>query len=272
MRIMLGLALWSACGGGGGGANDGLMPDAKAPPNSGFVQLSSQSFVASGTMVRAGSASASFQLRTAGTGCTEQEIGACTLIVCPAQVPPGTAVNAGTITVTGAAIPITLTPKADNTYTFVSTNTQPLFTGDETLAASSTGAEVPAFSVSVTAPSRPTITAPAQPAAGGMITINRAQAFHATWMNRSTAGKVYLYFSGPPDSGITMSCGFPAMALAADVPAATLAMLPSGTGSFAASAVTAASTDVGDWRVYADGFFNAVWPDNSIASAKAVFQ
>jgi hypothetical protein len=272
MRLILGLALCAACGGGGSDSDGSMPPDAKAPPNTGFVQLSSQSFMASNMMFRAGSASASFATRAAGTGCSEQAIGACTLITCPATVPPATNVNAGTITVTGAAIPISLTTKPDNTYTVVTTMTQPLFIGDETLAASGSGGDVPAFSVSVTAPSRPTITAPAQPAAGAKITINRAQGFHATWMNRSAAGKVYLYFSGPQDSGITMSCGFASTALAADVPAAALAMLPAGTGSFNASAVSQASTDVGDWRVYADGFFNAVWPDNTIATGMATFQ
>jgi hypothetical protein len=273
--MMLGLAL-CACGGGGSGtASDGddtPGPDAKAPANSGFVQITSQSFISNTTTVRTGTASATFAMRTGAASCTEQTLGACTLTTCSGQAQPATNLSAGTITVTGAAIPITLTPKADKTYETVLSMTQPLFMGDETLAASGTGADVPAFSVSVTAPSRPTLTAPAMPASGSMLPINRAQAFHATWMNRSPAGKVYLYFSGPQGSGVSMSCGFDSTALGADVPASTLAMLPAGAGTFSAGVVSSSTTDVGEWRIYANGFFNAVWPDNSYATTMAAFQ
>jgi hypothetical protein len=270
------LVLVSACGGGGGGGDDGDdgddggPPDASVPPpeNTGFVTVSSSRFVSGTTNVNAGSISATFRLASSVV-CTEQVIGECFLYTCPMNPPPPTHRSAGPITVTGAALPATLMPLGDNTYDVVSTATQTMFDGGETLTATGTGGDVPAFSVSVTAPTLATLTAPAKPV--GPLTIDRGQDFQASWTGGG-AGLVFLYFSAPPGSGISMSCGYPAAGGTATVPASALAMVPAGTGSFAASSVSNNTTDVDDWRIYAQGFYNTVWPDMSIVSDTAILQ
>jgi hypothetical protein len=267
------LVLLSACGGGSGddGADDGDDgddgPDAlvPAPENTGFVSASSSFFVSGTTTVRAGSISATFRLASSLV-CTEEVVGDCFIYMCPTNPPPPTYQSAGTITVTGAALPATLMPLGDDTYDVVSTTTQTMFDGGETITASGTGGDVPAFSVSVTAPSRVTLTAPAKPA--GSLAINRGQDFQASWTGGG-AGLVFLYFSA---TGITMSCGYPASGGTATVPAGALAMIPAGMGSFSAASVSNNTTDVGDWRIYAQGFYNSVWPDMSIVSATAIIQ
>jgi hypothetical protein len=279
MRIAGLVLVVCACGGGGGGGDDGDdaddgddggAADAFVPPpaNNGFVSISSSHFVSGTTTVRAGSISAVFPLAST-LACTEERVGECFVYTCPTNPVPPTYRSAGQVTVTGAAVPATLMPQADNTYDVVSSSTQTMFDGGETLTATGGGAEVPAFTVSVVAPSRTTLIAPPKPS--GSITIDRGQGFQASWTGGG-AGLVFLYFGGPAGSGVSMSCGYPASGGTANVPASALAMVPAGMGSFSASGVSNNTTDVGDWRIYAQGFFNTVWPDMSVVAAMAVLQ
>ena len=250
-------AICAACGGGGSGDDQETRDASGVPGKTGFVQVTSRSFMASGSSFNSGTASATLFTPTA---CTEQVIGECSLYTCPTQFPPTTYHSAGTITITGATLPITLTPMTDMTYeTYV---TQALFSGGETLSASATGAGIVAFAGTVTAPARITITAPAPPS-NDSITIDRAQPFHATWTGAS-AGKVVLRFSGP--TGATLACSYAANTNTADVPASALAMVPAGLGRFDASTETLEPIDAGDWRINLQATFDAVWTDMNVVS------
>ena len=249
-----------------GGSSDGEQtPDANGVPgNTGLVEVSSRSFMASGLSVDSGTASATLYTPTA---CTAQVIGECNLYTCPTQFPPTTYHSAGTITITGAKLPITLTPLADMTYETY--RTEALFSGGETLNASATGADILSFAGTVTAPARITITAPAPPGTDA-ITIDRAKPFHATWTG-TTAGKVVLRFSGP--TGATLACSYAASAGAADVPASALAVVPAGLGRFDASTETVEPIDAGDWRINLQATFDAVWTDmNVVSNVDATYQ
>lgn len=254
------VAICAACGGGNGSGSgdDQEAPDAGGVPGkTGFVQVTSRSFMASGSSFDSGTASATLFTPTA---CTGQVLGECSLYTCPTEFPPTTYHSAGTITITGATRPITLTPMTDKIYeTYV---TQALFGGGENLRASATGDDIVAFAGMVTAPARITITAPAAPGSGSL-TIDRAQPFHATWTGAST-GNVVLRFSGP--TGATLACSYAASAGAAEVPAAALAMVPAGLGRFDASTETLEQIDAGDWRINLQATFDAVWTDMDVVS------
>jgi hypothetical protein len=261
MRLMFVLAACAGCGGGGSGE------EPEPPPNSGFVQVSSLSHMPfGGPMVSEGSTFAAFQMITGVPVCTHENVGPCLVEDCFGQSQPVTNVSAGTITVTGAAGgAITLTTNSNQSYNPVSSS-QPPFTGDETLVVAGTGADVPAFSVTLKTPTQPTITSPAPPPGPTKLVIGRAQGLRATWTNRSSTGKVYFYFTGPTISRVSMSCGFESKALAGEIPANALMRLPVGTGSLTMSSGTAGHDDVGDWRAEVETFFNALWPDGRYAT------
>ena len=270
MRNLVGLVCLVglvACTNGGGGGDDGGDDEGPPPPNNGYVAISSTNAIP----IVFGTASASFYVNQATGTCTEQEFGECTAFTCPTTTPTPIYASGGTVSVTGLSQAITLTPKADNTYEPFS-QMQPLFTGGEMITVSGTGAVAPAFSISVTAPSRAAITSPAKPPMNTSLMISRAQDFSVTWTGGG-AGKLYVYFAGPSASGTSLSCGYEADAGSATVPAAALAALPPGMGSFGASRLFYKSVDIGDWRIYGQAFSNAVWAsDLSISSAVVTLQ
>lgn len=258
-------------GNGGDGGNGG--GDAGVPANSGYVSVTSLDIVSGTTAVKAGSAIASFTtIQGNSSSCTQHAFGACTVFVCPTS---GTGTptyhSAGTVSITGLDQQVTLTPQADNMYTVYSVQDQTLIDGGEAVTVSGAGAEVPAFSISFTAPSRATITSPAKPATNTSLAINRAQDLSVAWSGGGV-GKVYVYVAGPQGTGTSVNCGFDASAGSGKVPTAALAMLPAGMGSFSSSSIESKSIDKSDWRIYAQGFFTNVWPDLSAVAATATLQ
>jgi hypothetical protein len=260
------LVLCAACGGDDSDTMSDAAPEVPPPPNTGFVQIASLSHVPfGGPAVSEGVSTAAFQTITGLPVCAQTEVGPCLVEDCFGQQQPATNVSAGTITVMGAAVPIMLVPDAGKRYAPVSA-TQPPFVGDETLTVSGTGGDVPAFTVTLTAPTQPTITAPSPPPGPTKLVIDRAQTFHATWTNSKTTGKVYFFFQGPTNARVAMSCGFDSKALAGEIPANALAMLPAGAGQLTMSSGTQAHDDNGDWRAEVETFFNALWPDGRYAT------
>lgn len=256
-------------GGGGSGSPDAAGP---APANTGYVSVQSINAISGTTPITYGGVSATFSTTVATPACTLQEVGPCTVYTCTTTTPMAVYHSAGTVSVTGIKQAVTLTPQPDNIYMPFSSQQATLFDGGETITINGSGAEVPAFTVSVTAPTRPTITSPAKPATtSGSITVNRAQDLAVTWSGGG-AGTVYIYVGGPTGSNTSMSCGYAASAGSAMVPSAALTKLAAGMGSFSASAVSNKTVDKGDWRIYGQGFFSAVWPDNSMVSAVAALQ
>ncbi len=258
-------------GDGGTGSNGG--DDAGVPANSGYVSVTSLDIVSGTTAIKSGSAVASFTItQSNATSCTQHAFGACTVFVCPTSgTGTSTYHSAGTVSIAGLNQQVTLTPQADNMYTVYSVQDQTLIDGGETVTVSGAGAEVPDFSLSFTAPSRATITSPAQPAMNTSLAINRAQDLSVAWSGGGV-GKVYVYVAGAQGTGTSVNCGFDASAGSGKVPTAALAMLPAGMGSFSSSSIESKSIDQSDWRIYASGFFTNVWPDLSVVAAPATLQ
>ncbi|MBA3455564.1 MAG: hypothetical protein H0T42_20895 [Deltaproteobacteria bacterium] len=259
-------------GGGGGGGADAPSgsdapggSDAPRPTKTGLVFI--QSYTAEqppGTMIRGGSASASFST----AACPSETHGDCQVSSCSQTPAP---VSAGTITITGAALPLSLVPTAAKTYPASNSTTQAYFTGGATVMFAAAGGDVPAFTLSLATPTRPTITAPAEPpSASPSLMVTRANPFAVSWTGGS--GRVQVWLLGGGGSGPTVKCLFPASAGSGAVPASALAMLPVGQGSFAMAAISEAEITIGDYGVTAQGYYNAVWPDGSIVSGPTMVQ
>lgn len=270
MRAWVLFVLVAACGGddsgggGGGGGGDG----GGSPTHVGFVSI--QSYDAMNTPqtpTRGGTASAGFY--TSGNYCTTtQTIGACDVATCTTTAPP--AASAGAITITGAAQPITLTPAADHTYaTFMAQS--PLFAGGETITFAAAGADVPAFSATITMPGKATITSPAKPTPQSpYLDINRTLDLTVKWTGGGT-GKVQVALNSQ-SADKRLFCRFDAGAGTGTIQAAALATLDAGLGGFAMASISVAPHVAGDWGVEVSSYFNAVWPDNAIVSGPTMFQ
>ncbi len=269
MRIAL--IFLVACGGsnnGGGGGDDGPGPDAALPAHSGSVSIQSYDAMnIPGTPTRGGSTSAGFF--TAGAACTTmQTIGPCAVRNCGTAQPQG-AQSAGTITITGATKPLSLVPGTDKQYVQQTSMTS-LFNGGEMITFAAAGADVPAFTVSLTTPTKATITAPAKPAAGSLLAINRAQDYSVSWSGGGS-GQVQIFLAGAGGQP-SLFCKFPASAGTGKVPTAALMTMGAGSGSFAMAAISETSKTSGDWGIDASSYFNAVWPDAAIVSGGSMLQ
>jgi hypothetical protein len=250
-----------ACSGGGGDDGDGT-PDAPKATHSGYVSVQSYDAMNTpNTPTRGGTASAGF-FQTGAFCVNVQHIGPCDLAMCTTTPPPG--VSAGIINVTGTTQPIMMMPTASKTYdTFMVAN--PLFSGGENITFAAAGADVPAFTKSITAPTKATITAPAKPSATSpYLTISRSQDFSLSWTGGGT-GLVQLALNSN-SAEQRLFCRFEASAGSGKVPSAALAMLPAGNGGFAMASIAQNVFETGDWAIEASAYFNAVWPDNAIVS------
>ncbi len=267
-RVRFALLVFVACKSSGGGGDDGPAPDAAVAAHTGSVFIQSYDGMnVPGTPTRGGQVSAGFY--TAPATCTTmQTIGPCTVRSCPAGSSQG-AFSAGTISISGAAKPLSLVPGADKVYT-PQTSTTPLFAGGETITFAATGADVPAFTLSVTAPTKGTITAPAKPAAGALLGITRAQDFSVSW-NGGGSGTIQVFLTGPGNQP-ALFCTYPASAGSGKVPTAALMTMAAGMGSFAMSTISEAQSTAGDWAVLANVYFNAVWPDAALVSGGSMLQ
>ena len=257
-----------ACGGNNGGGDDGPGPDAAPPAHTGFVSIQSYDAMnIPGTPTRGGTTSAGFF--TAGAACTTlQTIGPCKVQQCTTTTQSG-AQSAGVITITGATKPLSLVPGTDKVYA-QQTSTTSLFNGGEMITFTAPGADVPAFTVAVTTPTKATITSPAKPAAGSLLAVNRAQDFSVSWSGGGT-GNVQVYLSGTTGSP-SLFCRFAASAGTGKVPAAAIAMMTGTTGAFAMASIGLAEATAGDWGIEASAYFNAVWPDAAIVSGGTTIQ
>lgn len=256
-------------GGGGGGGDDAPGPDAANPPaHSGFVSIQSYDAMnIPNTPTRGGSTSAGFF--TAGSACTTmQTIGPCKVQQCATTQPQG-AQSAGTITITGATKPLSLVPGTDKLYAQQTSMTS-LFNGGDMITFAAAGADVPAFSVTVTTPTKATITAPAKPAAGSLLAINRGQDFSVSWTGGGS-GRIQIFLSGGAGSP-SLFCKFDASAGTGKVPTAALATMTGTMGSFAMASIAETEKTAGDWGVVASAYFNAVWPDAAIVSGGTMLQ
>lgn len=269
MRIHPVLLVLGACGGGGdGGGGDDIPGGADAPKPAYGGYLSIQSYDAMnvpGIPTRGGTASASFYTG-AGICSVRETVGPCDVSHCMPG-PPAGQTSAGAITITGAQQPITLTPMSDKSYAQFTTAAS-LFAGGESITFSAAGADVPAFSHTLTTPSKTTVTSPVEPAT--QLMVPRGAEYSVRWSGGRAGVVQVLLFASNPD--IRLLCRFSASGGTGNVPVAALMKLPVGDGGFAISAVNREAKVAGEYQVEVEAYYNAVWPDNSTVSGPALFQ
>jgi hypothetical protein len=153
--------------------------------------------------------------------------------------------SAGSIHIAGGLYPIALQPPPDNSYRS-GLSTTALWNGGETLTVSASGgADVPAFTAQVTAPSEPRITAPAVTA--GTFALSRAQDLVVTWSGGS--GDALDFAINDAQVTTIVECHFPLAAGSGTVPSALLMLLPAGAGGSGANVHSNGSAAPSGWSV-----------------------
>ena len=196
-------------------------------------------------------AGAAFFTRTAADqSFTRKTVGPCVVDTYGSGAgPKDTDRSAGKITISGGTKSAVLLPEADGTYTTVN-GQGALFAGGETLTITAQGAAVPAFVLSLVAPSKLTLSAPALPASGPL-KVTRSAGITASWTGTS-AGVVVVYLDAAGGaSAYAATCSFPASSGSGVVPAAALADFPAVAGTYSIYAKTVAV------QTPADGYLRA---------------
>jgi hypothetical protein len=232
------------------------------PTHSGFVTLQSITSTQPDTDPR-GLAGAVFPT---DYYCTSQPQGGCEIQVCVDNTQPFA--SAGTITVTGAAVPVLLAPKPDNTYGQL-TMPQPLFDGGEHLTVSSTGGDIPAFSATVVPAGHVSITSPDPNA---YLLVPKADGLTVTWTG-SGSGDLEIILASGVETTTSLRCLFPIAAGTGTIPASALAGLPAGTqGIFLMAAIGRTEHVVGDWSIRIGTSFEATWSNGFGAYGRTLVQ
>ena len=193
-------------------------------------------------------------------GCTLSTIGPCDVGDCPT---PGVTdggseavPSAGTITITGPALGVAgVALVQNNGLYYYSTNGQ-IFSKGDTLGASATGADVPAFALhTVVAPGVITVTSPSLPPDGGAIVVPTSTDLSFTWTGGQAGAMVQMgltaYFQNQGYSQIV--CQWPATAGSGQIPAAALGTLisasPLESGSVVWDEYTQTPFNSGEWNI-----------------------
>ncbi|HEY5926896.1 MAG TPA: hypothetical protein VIV11_34655 [Kofleriaceae bacterium] len=261
MRPYLLVIALTACGspdGGGGGGDDAPEPDAKQAAHFGAVTITSYAAMAQGTPFQGGAATARFWTDS----CAVEVQGECTISDCSTT----NWVSAGPITIKTSTGTMMLDPGANNSYPTMSAQA-PLYTGGEMIMVSGTGAAVPAFSGTLVAPSKPTLTAPPP----GNVIVDRSRDFTFSWSGGGSTD-VWITMSATAMPYKAIACTFAASRGQATIPKAVLAALPAGTGSFGLNGYSISKREAGDWEVALQAFYSAVWPDGTLAGGPTTIQ
>ena len=219
------------------------------------------------------SAGAAFFTRTAADqSVTRKTVGPCVVETYGSGAgPKDTDRSAGKLTISGGAKSVPLLPEADGTYTTVN-GQGALFAGGETLTITAQGAAVPAFVLSLVAPSKLTLASPALPAAAGALKVTRSAGLSASWTG-SSAGVVVVYLDAAGGSSAhAATCSFPASAGAGVVPAAALADFPAVSGTFSIYAKTVAVQTPADEYIRATASTLLVGATGAGAAGDASFE
>lgn len=211
---------------------------ASSPRGFGNVTLTSFSYMAFGVPVQSATASAGFGGPGMAPDCMNQTFGACQFSSCqlPLSNPDGGTPHypdAGNITIAGGTKMVSLTPKADGSYTPYVDTMNVLWSGGETLNIAATGNLIPAFSTTITAPVVAQLTTPAPPAQGARLMVNRGMDLVLKWTG-GQGDSIEAVLSTPVASGkaLAVTCTFPAGDTMGTIPAAALMNLQAGNGSF----------------------------------------
>jgi hypothetical protein len=264
-----------------GGSNGGSDGGTTTPTGwkNGAVWAQSQVFTAAGMQYPSWSAGAYFYSsdETGVSTCTQKDEGPCVVTTCQptgAQNPTYDELSAGGITISGGAQSVTLAaPPGDGAYEAKSGTGTVLWHGGEQLKFQASGAAVPAFSASVTAPSAPVVSSPPLPSPGQALHFGKnGQTF--SWSG-GAAGKFIVILAGQAQQGaVTTSvrCAFSAAAGTGTVPAGAIAAIPQSSGSFMVMVENESIVTAGEWPVSLRLTTVANTPNGSYFSGVASFE
>ncbi|MCL2823639.1 MAG: hypothetical protein FWD57_06580 [Polyangiaceae bacterium] len=158
--------------------------------------------------------------------------------------------NAGQILITGGNKPVTLEfDHATGNYAYV-TAQELLWSDGATLNVSAAGAEVSAFSTSVSGVAQARLTSPAYPGAGSMLEVGAGKPFSLQWLGANT-GKITVSFTWNAEPQSTsISCVFDASSGSGTIPASAMGMFTAGqTGTGSVMGGDTKIVDVPGWNV-----------------------
>lgn len=197
--------------------------------------------------------------------CTVKESGPCRFIDCPAARASLRGKDAGNLTVTNTASKAT-TPLFFSVSKYEgsgSVTNDPLFAAGDGMSVKAAGATVPAFDLSVQAPSPVQVASPTDT----MLTIKRSQDFTVSWTGQSS-GKFVFQIVGVSPANPNLECRFDSKALTGTIPSAALQLLPAGTYNADAFTRNRLVEEAGNWSVSLDArFFAAAGNDRYKRSA-----
>lgn len=259
----------NSSGGDGSGGDKPGDGDGTEATKSGSIMVTQSSYSVAGndmfmysTMASFVDATGSTVGTTNGVKCTQSTDGDCSISECDLPSGSGNETDAGNgtpgeakkqptagdITISGLE-DVTMSPDGNGAYTAKSGQVA-LFEGGADVTFKAAGAEVPAFEKVLKAPSSVTLTAPAWPAPGTALEIDRSKDLDLTWDN-GTAGDVQASISSlAGQKTATITCKFKADAGQGKISKAALGKLvATDTGSISVSAMSSESFDQGGWKL-----------------------
>jgi hypothetical protein len=139
--------------------------------------------------------------------------------------------SAGTINVTGGNKALALTVSG-TAYTAITDSANSLWSGGEPISVVAAGADVPAFSIQIVAPSEVVMTAPAPPAAGQSLSISTNSDMQLTWSGGASGAKVHARLSlnvfTPTLYSQSLDCYYDATSGSGTIPTTALKALKTG--------------------------------------------
>ena len=216
-------------------------------------------------------AGASFTHVTSPDGTTQTKtVGPCLVeLIGDGAAAQETDLSAGAVHITGGSKTVDLAPKSDNTYS-PAVGSSSLYDGGETLTVSADGKDVPAFTTSLTAPSKVTLAAPVVTASS--LTVKRSTGVTATFSGASS-GSVVLYFSATSATmAFALTCTFDAAAGGGTIPAAAFADFPAGNGTFDFYVKQTGTLVVAPWEIHFTASKAVVDPAGIALAGDATFE
>ena len=214
------------------------------------ISETSESIPGFGAIIASG-AVATFGFRAGKSSCDVTTQGDCQLFVCTAASnPTPTLLQAGTVTITGLAMDVPLNlmqGTAGASYTSANYSSY-LWTSSRQATVVVTGsADVPAFTMNLTAPNSITVTSPL-PGSDMAYTISRSSDLVVTWsggVDGSAQVNISSNSSGATTSSV-ITCNVDAAKGTVTVPASLMSGFTSP-GGFGAGVTNSATKTVGDW-------------------------
>lgn len=177
---------------------------------------------------------------------------------------PKVAESAGNVMIDGGSVGVMLSPDAMNHYAKQESTTTNLHAGGDAITVTATGATIPAFTRTLTAPSYIDVTSPAQPADGDPLPIDRTKDLVFGWDGGGAGDLVVLL----GDATTSMTCKLPTAPGTGAIPAAALAKLaPSSSGFFLMQAASRTDVVVDDWTVQVIVASSLTW--NGVADSQS---